>query len=157
MTAILAVKSVTDGQARGELGHAAVNVGKTLPASTTGNLFVVTGTIVCSLVGVVSTVLSLTAVSPTIGITGSPAVIAAAPSVAYASTAVGSVITMPASIGGALPAPITVAGVSQEVGLMEVSNTTITITTGSTNTGAITWILMYASLYPKHNASVANG
>ena len=154
MSTLLAVKSVGYQQVHGEYGHVAVSTGKVLPASATGNLFTVTGTVLCSLVGVVTTVLSITSVSPTIGITGSPAIIAAAPAAPLASTAVGSLLVMPTLLGGPLPAPVVASEVVVSAVFMEITNTIITITTGATNTGAITWILSYAPLFPKHNASV---
>lgn len=135
----------------------AVNVGKVLPATTTGSLFGVTGTVqVLSLVGVVSTVFSVTAVKPTIGITGSNAAIAAAPAVGYASTTVGSLVQLPAAIGGALPAAISASQVAASSQGFEVTGTNITITTDATNTGAITWILVYVPLFRKFPGSVAN-
>jgi hypothetical protein len=156
MTALLTVRSVGALPVHGEYGRANINP-KVLPATATGNVFTITGTIVCSLVGVVTTVLSATAVSPTIGITGSPAIIAAAPAVPYTAIGVGSVITMPPMLGGALPVPLSAATVvAAAVDQMEIKDTIITVTAGATNTGAITWILSWTPAYPKHNASVAN-
>lgn len=150
-----AIRDVEFFKAFGEKAQVVVNPGKVLPATATGNLFAITGSVlVMGLVGVVTTVFSITAVSPTLGITGSPAAIAAAPSAAYASTAVGSVITVPPTLGAALPAAVT----AQEVvtgPLFEVTAANITITTGSTNSGAVTWCLAYVPLQPKRGASVA--
>jgi hypothetical protein len=156
MTALLTVRSVGALQVHGEYGHVAVNSAQVLPASTVTTLFAVTGTIVCSLVGFITTVLSATAVSPTLGVTGSPAAIAAAPASPYTANAVGGVIIMPPTLGGALPAPVTSAEVVGAVDQMEIKDTNITITTGATNTGAITWILSWTPAFPKHNASVVN-
>lgn len=148
-----AVRVVDSQHGKQELGHYAINFGKALPATTTGSLFTVTGAIQCSLVGVVSTVLGLTTVLPTIGVTGSPAAIAAAPAVGFTSTAVGSVIVMPPTLGGQLPAAVVATGIAVSVSLFEVSNTIITVTTNATNTGNITWILSYAPLFPKSIAT----
>lgn len=151
-----AIRDVDFAKAFGEKAQVVVNPGKVLPASTTGNLFAVTGSVVVTgLVGIVSTIFSATAVSPTLGVTNLPAAIAAAPSVAYASTAVGSVITMPGPLGGALPAVITAQTVAAAAAEFEVTAANITITTAATNTGAVTWILYYVPLQPKRGASVS--
>ncbi len=144
-----AVRTVDSQHGKQELGHYAINFGKLLPASTTGNLFTVSGAIQCSLVGVVSTVASITATHLSIGITGNNTVIAANGAATFASTAVGSVFVMPPLLGAALPAPVVATGIAVSVHLFEVSNTIITLTTDATNTGAITWILSYAPLFPK--------
>src|SRR5262249_33356734 len=94
-----------------EITHVTVNVGKVLPATATGNLFGISGVIlVTGLVGVVSTIFSATTVKPSLGVTGSNAAIAATPAAGYANTAVGAVVQMPTSAGGALPAAVTSSG-----------------------------------------------
>jgi hypothetical protein len=150
--------------AKPELGRVNVNVAKVLPATATGNLFTVTGAIVVTgLVGVVTTVFTATAVHISLGHNGVGGVgssvnaIAANPASAYASTAVGSVITPPPTLGGVLPAADTSAETISAAGLFSVQNTIITITTDATNTGAITWILSWAPQYPKNQvATVVN-
>jgi hypothetical protein len=134
-----------------EVSRLCVNFGKVLPATATGNLFSVTGTVVITgLFGIVSTVFGITAVKPTLGVTGLPTALAAAPAVAYASTAVGSVVTMPPSLGAALPAAV-VANASSVTAVENfiVTAANITITTDATNAGAITWVLAYEPVYPK--------
>jgi len=135
---------------KAEISRYNVNFGKTLPASTTGNLFTVTGSIVVhGLIGVVSTILQAVNVSPTLGVTGINAALAAAPAAPYNATAVGSVIEMPPTLGGALPAPVVASGTAVAAAGFVLSNTTITITTASTVTGAITWLLLWEPLMPK--------
>ena len=137
-------------RAKPESGRVVVNPGKTLPASTTGNLFTVTGIVqVTFLVGVVSTILQAANVSPTLGVTGLPTAIAAAPAAPYNGTAVGGVITMPLTPGGALPAPVVAQGTANGAIRFVVNAAAITITTATTVTGAITWILGYVPLFPK--------
>lgn len=146
-----------------ELYRVSVASAVVLPATATGTIFTVTGCIaVTGLLGFVTTVLSSTAVSPTIGFTPSagtaqPAGIAAAPSVAYASTAVGSVVVMPTSLGGPLPAPVTSLETATACESFVVENGAITITTASTNTGALTWLLTWVPLFPKTNYSAGSG
>jgi hypothetical protein len=139
---------------KAELAHVVVNPGKTLPASATGNLFAVTGEIVVlGLFGIVSTILQASNVSPTLGVTGLPAGIAAAPASPYNATAVGAVISPPLVLGGALPAPVVAQAATAGSGLFVVNAANITITTATTVTGAITWVLSYAPLMPKSGAS----
>lgn len=142
--------------ARAEISNRVVNFGKGLPATATGNLFSVTGVVlVTGLVGVVSTVLAATNVKPQLGVVGHNAAIAAVPAVAYNATAVGSVITLPPALGGALPAPVAASGAAAACGAFVVDSADITMTTDATVTGAITWILEYIPLYPKKAGSVA--
>lgn len=143
---------------RGEptFSQLAVNLGKVLPATTTGGIFQVTGSIICSLVGVVSTVLSATAVKPSIGVTGNNTLITAQPAVAYSGTAVGSVIKLPARLGAALPAAVTASGVAAAMNDLVVSNTNITVTTDATNTGAVTWLLLWSPANRFRAAAVTN-
>lgn len=137
-------------------GTVAFNPGKVLPATTTGNLFTVSGAVVVNcLIGVVTTVFSVTAVKPTIGITGANAAIAAAPAVAYNGTAVGSLVQLPRALGGALPAAVTAQGAAAGMAEFIVGGSTnITITTDATNTGAISWVLIYQPLRDKAPGSV---
>ena len=132
-----------------------VNPNKALPASTTGTLFTVVGSIVITgLNGVVSTATQASNVSPTLGVTGQPALIAAAPAAPYNTVAVGASIIMPVTFGGALPAPVTSQGSATATERIAVSNTNITITTVTTVTGNITWILSWVPLMPKGGATV---
>lgn len=141
----------------GAAAQQAVNVGKVLPATATGNLFQVSGSVVVtSLVGVVTTVFAITAVHISLGYTGVAAAIASNPAAAYASTAVGSVLQMPDKLGDTLPAAVVASAVSASVGEFEISNTNITITTDATNTGAITWLLTYVPLIRKIPGVVTN-
>lgn len=140
----------------GAAGNLATQNTKVLPATTTGTLFTVTGSVVVlGLVGVVSTVFSATNVNPTIGITGSNAAIAAAPAAPFASTAVGSVIQLPAVLAGALPAAVAAKGSAASFDAFVVKGTNITITTDATNTGAVTWLLLWAPLFRKSPGSVS--
>lgn len=143
---------------KAEIGQVVVNPGKVLPATATGNLFAVTGIVVVNaLFGFVSTILSVTAVNIKLGVTNLPAVIAANPASPYASTAVGSVVVPPPTLGGALPAAVVAqAAVSASCNIVVNGNTApnITITTDATNTGAITWVLSYNKLYPKGAGAV---
>lgn len=140
---------------KAEIGHVVVNPGKTLPATATGNLFAVTGSVVVlGLVGIVSTILQASNVSPTLGVTNLPAGIAAAPAAPYNATAVGSAIILPPALGGALPAPVTAQSAVASACQFEVTAANITITTNATVTGAITWVLSWAPLMPKSGANV---
>jgi len=138
----------------GSRGTVQVSVGKTNPQSNTISLFTVSGPIVASLVGVVSTVFGVTTQHLTLGVTGNATAIAAGPSVALASTAVGSVIQLPSAIGAALPAPVTVTGAHAGAVLLEVCNTIITATSDASTTGAVTWILTWAPVSGQYGASV---
>lgn len=153
-----AVKQVDVYRGEGTFSQLAVNLGKVLPATTTGGIFQVTGSIICSLIGVVSTVFSATAVKPSIGVTGAAnnALIAAQPSVAYSATVVGAVIKLPARLGAALPAAVTATGVAAAANDIVVSNTNITVTTDATNTGAVTWLLLWSPANRFRAASVTN-
>jgi hypothetical protein len=135
---------------KAEISRYNVNFGKVLPASATGNLFTVTGSIVVhGLIGVVSTIFAATNVSPTLGYTNQPTALAAAPAAPYNATAVGSVIEMPPTLGGALPAAVVASGTAVAAAGFVLSNTTITITTAATNAGAVTWLLLWEPLIPK--------
>jgi hypothetical protein len=149
-----ALRAVDTSHGRADPGKCNVSVGKVNPQTTTINLFTVVGSIVCDLVGVVSTIFGAVAQHLTIGITGSPALIAAAPAVALNATAAGAVINTPSALGGALPAPVVATGAASSLMLMEVSNTIITLTSDASTTGAITWILDWVPLMPKGGASV---
>jgi hypothetical protein len=149
------IKDITPNGAA-ELSQCVVNPGKVLPATGTGNLFAVTGVVlVTGLFGIVSTVFSVTNVSPTLGVTGAPAAIAAAPVAAMTATAVGSVLIPAPKLGGALPAAVAAQEAVAAAGVFVVNAADITITTNATNTGAITWVLNYMPLYPGTAASVA--
>ena len=140
------LRDVTAPHGWNPFGQVNVNFAKVLPASTTGNLFVVTGSILASLVGVVATVGSATGVSPTIGYTGKPAALSAAPAAPLTTQAVGSVFKLPAVLGGALPVPLVASSAAAGESFFELSNTTVTVTTAATNTMAITWCLVWAPL-----------
>jgi hypothetical protein len=139
-----------------ETGRYCINVAKALPASATGAIFAVTGIVqVTGLFGIVSTATAASNVSPTIGVTGLPAAIAAAPAAPYNTVAVGSVIVMPLTPGGALPAPVVASGAATSTMRFVVNAANITITTLTTVTGNITWVLAYTPLFPKGAGSVA--
>jgi len=132
-----------------------VNFAKGIPATaTTGNLFGVTGTIVVTgLFGIVATALA-SATKPTLGVTGFPAVIAAAPTTGFTG-ATGNVIIMPPTAGGALPALVTSSGATSAASVFIVEAANITITTDVSNaSGNITWVLEYVPLLPKGAATV---
>lgn len=135
-----------------EIGRLSAATAQVLPATATATLFTVTGVIaVLGLVGVVTTVFSVTAVHPTLGVasgTNSSNNVAAA-GTSLASTAVGSVLVMPTTLGGALPAGDTAAESITSAQFFTVNNENINITTDATNTGAVTWILSWVPLYPK--------
>jgi hypothetical protein len=150
-----ALRAVEVGHGKPDKGIAQVSFGKAMAQTNTINLFTVTGSIVCSLVGVISTVFGAVAQHPTLGITGLPSAIAAAPAVALNAAAVGTVITVPQVLGAALPAPLTAGGAPSACVLMEVSNTVITLSSDASTTGNVTWVLSWVPLYPKQNASVA--
>lgn len=140
----------------GAAGNLATQNAKVLPATGTGTLFTVTGSVVVlGMVGVVSTVFTATSVNISLGITGSNAAIAANPAAAYASTTVGSVVQLPAVLGGALPAAVAVKGTAAAFNAFVVKGTNITITTDATNTGAITWLLVWTPLFRKSPGSVS--
>jgi hypothetical protein len=140
---------------RAETGRYCVNVGKALPASATGAIFNVTGVIqVTALFGIVSTALAASNVSPTLGVTGAPAAIAAAPAAPLNATGVGAVLVMPLTPGGALPAPVVASGAATAMNRFTVNAASITITTLTTVTGNITWVLGYTPLVPKAAGSV---
>lgn len=141
------VRDVTAPHGWNPFGQVNVNFAKVLPASTTGTVFTVTGSIMASLVGVVATVGSATGVSPTVGVTGKPAALAAAPAAPLTTQAVGSVFKLPAVLGGALPVPLVASSAAAGESFFEVTNTNITITTAATNTMAITWCLVWAPLF----------
>jgi hypothetical protein len=63
---------------------------------------------------------------------------------------------MPANLGGALPAAVVASAVAADQAAFEVSGTNITVTTDATNTGAITWILVYVPLFRKVPGAVTN-
>jgi hypothetical protein len=141
---------------KAQIGRLVVNPGKVLPATATGNLFAVTGIVVVNAVfGFVSTVLGATAVHISLGVTGSPAALAANPVATISGTAVGSVFTMPPALGGPLPQPVAVQTAVTASNIFVVNAANITITTDATNAGAITWLLSYEPLYPKGVGSVA--
>ena len=144
-----AVRAVDTSHGRADPGKCNVSVGKTNPQTNTINLFTVVGSIVCDLAGIVSTVFGAVGQHLTIGVTGSPAAIAAAPTVALNATAAGAIINSPSVLGGPLPAPVTVTGASSSLMLLEISNTIITLTSDASTTGAITWVLDWVPLMPK--------
>lgn len=143
-----AVRAIDTTHGRADPGKYAINYSKVLPATATASLFTVTGSIQASLVGV-SSVIGTTATHLSIGVTGSPAAIAANGAATFAAIAVGSVFVLPAVLGGQLPAPVVATGIASSVAMFEVSNTVITLTTDATNSAAITWVLTYVPLFPK--------
>lgn len=139
----------------GAAPNVAVQPGKVLPATATGTIFTVTGSVVVlGLVGVVSTVFAITATNISIGITGSNTALAANPAAAFVSTAVGSEIQLPATLGGVLPAAVSAKGSAKSCNEFILSGTNVTITTDATNTGALTWVLIWVPLLRKNPGSV---
>jgi len=138
------VRDVTVPHGWQPFGQANYNVGKVLPATATGNLFVVTGSIQASLVGVVSTIGAGSAVKISLGYTGVTSGLASPLAAAVTATAVGSIFKLPRVLGTALPAPVAAQGSATSCASFVCSNTTLTVTTDATNTMAITWILLWA-------------
>lgn len=135
--------------------NVAVQPGKVLPATATGTIFTITGSVVVlGLVGVVSTVFAATAVNLSLGITGNNTALAANPAAAYNATAVGSVISLPSALGGQLPAAVSAKGSAAGLDSFIAENTNITITTDATNTGAVTWTLLWVPLLRKNPGAV---
>jgi hypothetical protein len=153
MGALFAVRAVDMPAGYADPGVCQVSVGKTLPQGATQNLFTVVGTIVCDLRGVVSTIFGAST-KLSIGVTGTPGAIAAAPA-AGTTGAVGSVIVPPQNLGGLLPAYVSATGIKASCFMMEISNTIITCTADTSTTGAVTWILNWAPL--QGSAAVATG
>lgn len=133
----------------------AVQPAKVLPATGAQTIFTVAGSVaILDLVGVVSTAFSITAVNISLGVTGVPAALAANPAAAFASTAIGSVITLPALLGGQLPAAVAAKGSANAFEQFVAKATNIIVTTDATNTGAVTWICAWAPLSRKIPGSV---
>jgi hypothetical protein len=124
-------------------GKITLNLAKALPATATGNLFTIAGSVICSISGVVTTVFSATSTHISIGVTGNTTALAAPPGSGIVSIAVGSTLILPTPLGAALPAPLVASGTAagNTAVLVELANTIITVTTDATNTGAITWTL----------------
>lgn len=128
-----------------------------LPATTTGNIFLVTGgrILVTGLVGNVDVVCSATAT--TVKVSSAPTVGTAVDlttAVAVTSQEVGSQITLPLTSGGALV--VKNGGGGGQLPSHEpfvVPAGAITITTSATNTGSVSWSLTYVPL--DDGASVA--
>ena len=132
------------------LGIAVARATNTLPATTTGNIFTVSGgrIAVVSLVGEVTTAVQNQActlaigTAPTVG-TGSTTALGTASSIIAApiGTHVG------ANPGGAAVTDLsTQAGVALPTAPFVVNIGTITITTSATNTGSLKWDLIYVPL-----------
>jgi hypothetical protein len=120
-----------------------------LPASGTGTIFTVTGgrVIVRGLIGEVTTVCDSTATTlkvSTAPTTGTAVDLTTA--TAVTSKEVGSLITLPLTLGGALN--VQNAGAGQIPGALGfvVPVGGITITTSATNTGAVKWTVLYVPL-----------
>jgi hypothetical protein len=119
-----------------------------LPQSATGSIFTVTGgrIVVTSLVGEVTTAIGATATTLTVVSTpavGSATTIAAAS--AITSSTVGSWLTLPATLGGALvvtPAPGAAALPASDLGIL-VPVGAIQITTSASDTGSVKWSMTY--------------
>lgn len=149
-----AIRAVDMAHGYADPGVSQISFGKALPQTNTISLFTVSGSIVCSLVGVVSTVFGVAALHMSLGVTGTSSAIAAPSSGSLTGTAVGSVFSPPQALGAALPAPSTASAHPASCALMEVSNTIITATADVSTTGAVTWILTWVPLFPKSGASV---
>ncbi len=125
-----------------------------LPATTTGNIFTVTGgrIVITSLVGQCTTVCSATATTLSIGLTpttGTAQNAGLATATAVTSSEVGTLVAVAAAaIGGSVPALVVGAKAGQAVNAPHgigyvVQPGTITITTNATNTGAFSWTMTY--------------
>jgi hypothetical protein len=135
--------------------NVAVQSNKVLPATATGTIFTVTGAVVVlGLVGVVQTAFAATAVNISVGITGANAALAANPAAAFNATTVGSVIQMPATLGGVLPAAVSAKGSAKGCSEFILENTNVTLTTDATNAGALTWVLLWVPLLRKNPGAV---
>ena len=133
----------------------AVQHTKVLPATATGTIFTVTGSVVVlGLVGVVSTAFAASAVNLSLGITGKAAAIAANPAAPYNATAVGSLIQLPSSLGGVLPAAVAANGSAASLDSFVLKDTNVTVTTDATNTGAVSWALLWVPLLRKNPGAV---
>jgi len=133
----------------------AVQHAKVLPATATGTIFTVTGSVVVlGLVGVVSTAFAASAVNLSLGITGKAAAIAANPAAPYNATAVGSLIQLPSSLGGVLPAAVAANGSAASLDSFVLKDTNVTVTTDATNTGAVSWALLWVPLLRKNPGAV---
>jgi hypothetical protein len=149
------IKQLMPYKGVGAAPNIAVQPGKILPATATGTIFTVTGSVVVlGLVAVVSTVFAATAVNISVGITGANAAIAANPAAAFNATAAGGVIQMPAVLGGVLPAAVAAKGSAASLDAFVLKGTNVTITTDATNTGALTWALLWVPLARKTPGSV---
>jgi len=135
--------------------NVAVQPGKVLPATATGTIFTVTGSVVVlGLVGIVSTAFAATAVNISIGITGNNTALAANPAAAFNATAVGSAIKLPATLGGVLPAAVSAKGSAASCNEFILEGTNVTLTTDATNAGALTWALIWVPLLRKNPGAV---
>jgi hypothetical protein len=147
MSTLLQLKQLREIQ----IGRHVTRNTATLPASTAGNIFIVTGgrVIVNGLIGQVTTAIQNQACTvsfgalPTVG-TGSATNLGTATSVLAAP--IGTAIA--ANPGGATVVDLsTQAGVSIAAGFPAVVNAgNITITTSATNTGSVSWEIFYVPL-----------
>lgn len=131
------------------LGTKVDRTAATVPATTTANIFTVTGgrILVTSLVGTVTTVMSGTATTLSVGLvptTGTAAAAGLAAAVAVTSKEVGTQVTLPATLAGNLFVGTNAGAGSQPPasGVM-VPAGAISITTSATNTGAMSWSITY--------------
>jgi len=121
----------------------------TIPQTAAGTIFTVTGGLVSviSLTGIVTTAIGATAT--TLKVTGTPTVGTAvdwSTATAITSKEVGSIISLPATFGGALVVN-NAGGGPLPAGVDFIANTgSIQITTSASTTGSIRWILQYVPL-----------
>lgn len=120
-----------------------------LPATATGHLFQVTGgrVVVTGIVGQVTTVCDATAT--TAKLTSTPATGTAVDltsATAVTSKEVGSLLTLPLTLGGALN--VQNAGAGEIPGALQfvVPVGYVDLVTSATNTGAVKWLLTYVPL-----------
>lgn len=134
---------------------------KTLPASTSGDVFSVSGgrVIITSLTGVVSTAIQNQACTLSVGhkpTGGSSQVSTLATATSIINAALGTSLAVPAfGTGGTVPGALAVLAPTSLVpqadlgvnvangGIAMVPAGTIQVTTSATNTGAITWSVTY--------------
>jgi hypothetical protein len=130
-----------------------------LPATTTANIFTVSGgrVLITSLVGTVTTATTATATTLAIGTVptvGTARTTALASAVAVTSREIGTQVNPAATLGGALVVGADAGAASQAIAAgFIVSAGAISITTSATNTGAMSWSLTYIPL--DNGASVA--
>lgn len=130
-------------------GYTVTRDAATIPQTAAGTLFTVTGGLVAivSMTGIVTTAIGATAT--TLKISSSPTVGTAVDlttATAITSKEVGSIISLPATFGGALVVNNAGAGPLPYGTDFIVPTGSVTCTTSASTTGAIRWILQWTPL-----------